>query len=81
MVLSTPLADFRKMVTMIALIIASIVAWAKAGNSLLKENWAVGRASSSSGSAGLQIFYGVCIGVLGHTGIECEYITSIFISW
>jgi len=56
---------------MTAIFVASIVAWAKAGNSLLKDNWATGRSISPSHGVVRQIFNGFCIGVLGLTGFEC----------
>jgi hypothetical protein len=57
---------------MIALAIASCVHWGKSGNSQLWLNWVEGQASSGSAIA-RQIFDGFCLGMLGLTGIECEY--------
>lgn len=55
---------------MVVLIVASTVAWARAGNTQLRENWIAGQAPSSLGIA-RQIFNGICIGMLGLTGFEC----------
>ncbi|KAH7915894.1 amino acid permease-domain-containing protein [Hygrophoropsis aurantiaca] len=65
-------------VTMIILIIASIVAWARLGSSQLKENWEAGQAASA-GAIVHEIFNGICIGMLGLTGFECApaYIAKI----
>ncbi|KAH8102672.1 amino acid permease-domain-containing protein [Cristinia sonorae] len=59
------------MITMIVMFIAAIIAWAKSGNGLLKENWETGRTYAPPQSIGQQIFNGFCIGVLGLTGFEC----------
>jgi hypothetical protein len=40
----------------------------------LRENWTLGMQRSSSLRAILrEIFNGICIGMLGLTGFECEY--------
>lgn len=59
---------------MVMLIIASSIHWGQIGAGQLKANWELGRSqvSSTSGVA-QQIFYGVCLGMLGLTGIECEF--------
>ncbi|KAJ3557519.1 hypothetical protein NM688_g1433 [Phlebia brevispora] len=66
------------MVTMAALFVASIVAWARMGNVQLRANWKLGQAIASKNIA-RQIFDGACIGVLGLTGFECvpSYAASI----
>jgi hypothetical protein len=58
------------MLTMVVLIVASTITWARAGNAQLRENWIAGQAPSASGIAH-QIFNGLCIGMLGLTGFEC----------
>ena len=58
---------------MSALFIASIVAWAKMGNSQIRDNWHRGTESSSTTPIPRQIFDGICIGMLGLTGFECKY--------
>lgn len=58
-------------ITMTVLFIASIIAWAKRGNTQIKENWEEGRMNFSTQPTARQIFNGVCIGVLGLTGFEC----------
>ncbi|KDQ56708.1 hypothetical protein JAAARDRAFT_157891 [Jaapia argillacea MUCL 33604] len=65
-------------VTMMVLLTASAVHWGRHGNSRLKDNWIAGQASSAPRIA-TQIFYGVCIGMLGLTGFECTpaYTASI----
>jgi hypothetical protein len=59
-----------QMVTMSALAVASVVAWGRAGNAQLHENWIAGQATSSREIAH-QIFNGTCIGMLLLTGFEC----------
>ena len=57
---------------MLGLAIATIVAWASAGNLQLRENWVAGQAGLSSPAPILkQVFDGVCISMLGMTGFEC----------
>lgn len=56
---------------MIALFIASIIAWSKNGNAQIRQNWEDGRRGTSAASVAREIFNGVCIGVLGLTGFEC----------
>ncbi len=58
------------MVTMLTLSVAAVVTWAKRGNGQIQENWSLG--SSGSRHISAQIFNGVCIGMLGVTGFECE---------
>ena len=57
---------------MTVIFVASIVAWARAGNTQLKENWTAGRNDSSTQGIAHQMFNGFCIGVLGLTGFECK---------
>ncbi|KAJ3506729.1 hypothetical protein NLJ89_g6709 [Agrocybe chaxingu] len=66
--------------TMIVLAIVSFVHWAHIGNSQLKANWHLGRSQGSSlNSVARQIYYGICLGMLGLTGFECipSYISRI----
>lgn len=55
---------------MLVLTLASVIAWARAGNTQLRENWIAGQAPSALGTT-RQIFNGLCIGMLGLTGFEC----------
>ena len=67
-----------KLTTMAALIIASSIHWANIGTYQLKVNWDLGRSeTSSTNSVAKQIFYGVCLGMLGLTGFECVLILYI----
>lgn len=60
------------LITMAILIIASSIHWANIGTYQLKVNWDLGRSeTSSTSSVAKQIFYGVCLGMLGLTGFEC----------
>jgi amino acid transporter len=54
--------------TMLMLVVASIIHWAKEGNEIVSANWQTG----PSGSSGISqsIFNGICIGLLGVTGFE-----------
>ncbi|KIM82858.1 hypothetical protein PILCRDRAFT_820149 [Piloderma croceum F 1598] len=63
---------------MLVLAIASVIAWGRAGNAQLRENWAAGQATSAPEVAH-QIFNGICIGMLGLTGFECvpAYVSRI----
>jgi hypothetical protein len=67
-----------QMLTMLALMIASAVAWCQMGNAQLRLNWIAGQATSARGIAH-QIFDGICVGMLGLTGFECvpTYIAHI----
>ena len=58
---------------MTALFIASIVSWARRGNTQIKANWEEGRMNFSADPTARQIFNGICIGVLGLTGFECGF--------
>lgn len=66
------------MFTMLVLAVASVIAWGRAGNAQLRENWAAGQATSAAEVAH-QIFDGICIGMLGLTGFECvpAYVSRI----
>ncbi|EJD46997.1 hypothetical protein AURDEDRAFT_113597 [Auricularia subglabra TFB-10046 SS5] len=65
-------------VTMIALMLASIVSWARHGNAVLTANWAAARPPGVA-DALRSIFYGVCLSFLGMTGFECtpDYLSNI----
>lgn len=56
---------------MLAVFLASIVAWGRRGNSQLRENWVEGRGSMTTAAMVKEVFNGICIGVLGLTGFEC----------
>lgn len=58
---------------MIILIIASVIHWGGIGNSQLKANWNLGRVSTGTSTAIVshQMYYGICLGMLGLTGFEC----------
>ena len=63
-----------KLTTMAALIIASTIHWANIRTYQLKVNWDLGRSeNSSTSSVAKQVFYGVCLGMLGLTGFECGF--------
>ncbi|KAF9531070.1 AAAP amino acid permease [Crepidotus variabilis] len=71
---------FFHLLSMAVLIIAASVAWGKAGSSQLRENWKTGTSGHTSPSAvAKQIFFGICLGVLGLTGFECapSYVSRI----
>lgn len=60
---------------MTSLIVASVVNWARMGNTQLKQNWSQGMAEHSGTSVTSilkQVYFGVCLGMLGLTGFECE---------
>ncbi|KAH6906793.1 amino acid permease [Coprinopsis sp. MPI-PUGE-AT-0042] len=66
--------------TMVVLIITSIVHWSRMGNQQLKDNWAQSKQEQPDGaSIARQIYYGICIGMLGLTGFECtpSYVSRI----
>ncbi|KAF9484090.1 hypothetical protein BDN70DRAFT_891267 [Pholiota conissans] len=67
--------------SMLVLMIASVVHWGLTGNSQIKANWELGRASkgTSTSSVARQIYYGICLGMLGLTGFECtpSYVSRI----
>lgn len=56
---------------MVALTLASFVAWMRLGNDQIHENWVSGQPGSVAAIL-KQIFYGFCLGILGLTGFECE---------
>jgi hypothetical protein len=67
-----------QLLTMTVLAIVSIVHWVKHGNSQIHENW-VQHVSGLSGSKIIrQIFDGMCLGLLGLTGFECELVEIEF---
>lgn len=67
--------------TMTSLVIASIVHWGRTGNDQLKANWHQGTSEHSSSPSSIlkQVYFGVCLGMLGLTGFECtpSYISRI----
>jgi len=59
---------------MIILIISSSVYWGRTGSGQLKANWKTGRMQAPSASAvAKQLFHGICLGMLGLTGFECNF--------
>ncbi|KAG1737589.1 amino acid permease-domain-containing protein [Suillus paluster] len=58
-------------VIMIMLIIASAIAWGRAGLAQLGSNWSLGQVGLSPTVIARQVFNGICIGMLGLTGFEC----------
>ncbi|PPQ71248.1 hypothetical protein CVT26_010990 [Gymnopilus dilepis] len=69
------------LISMSTLIIASCVHWGTTGLGQLKANWELGRSTggTSAASVARQIYYGVCLGMLGLTGFECtpSYVSKI----
>ncbi|PPR03413.1 hypothetical protein CVT24_012708, partial [Panaeolus cyanescens] len=67
--------------TMIILIITSSVHWGKIGMEQLSTNWALGRSRTGTDFSTIakQIYYGICLGMLGLTGFECtpSYVSRI----
>jgi len=57
---------------MIMLVVASVIALGRGGAVQLSSNWS-DRHTGLSTSIVRQIFDGVCIGMLGLTGFECEF--------
>ena len=59
---------------MTMLIIVSSVHWGQTGVAQLKANWEHGRTTTdtSASSVARQIYYGICLGMLGLTGFECK---------
>ncbi|KAI5116511.1 hypothetical protein M0805_001866 [Coniferiporia weirii] len=66
------------MATMVALVLASMVAWIKNGNAIIRDNWISNQPGSPSGTL-RQIFDGLCLGMLGMTGFECspDYVSAV----
>lgn len=64
---------------MIALFIASIVAWSRSGNDMIRNNWSASTAPTSREVAH-EIFNGICIGMLSLTGFECKLTNNPFSS-
>lgn len=56
---------------MLALMLASIVYWGQMGNHQLQQNWHQYQAPSTAGTL-RQVYYGICLGMLGLTGFECK---------
>ncbi|KAH9474571.1 hypothetical protein JR316_0013033 [Psilocybe cubensis] len=68
--------------TMLVLAITACVHWASIGTAQLRANWALGGGPGEGRSAGAiakQVYYGVCLGMLGLTGFECtpSYVSRI----
>ncbi|KDQ14961.1 hypothetical protein BOTBODRAFT_65898 [Botryobasidium botryosum FD-172 SS1] len=65
------------LITMTALFLASIIAWAHTGSDILRANWSL----RPQGTVHIlrAIFDGICIGFLGVTGFECtpSYVQAI----
>lgn len=57
---------------MITLIVASVIAWGRGGMAQLSSNWTLGHVGLSPAGIARQVFNGICIGMLGLTGFECE---------
>lgn len=59
---------------MTMLVIVSCVHWGQTGIGQLKTNWEHGRATTNTSvsSVARQIYYGICLGMLGLTGFECK---------
>ena len=58
---------------MTVLIISSSVYWGHTGSGQLKANWKVGMMQTPNAAAvAKQLFNGVCLGMLGLTGFECN---------
>ncbi|TDL27804.1 hypothetical protein BD410DRAFT_893978 [Rickenella mellea] len=64
--------------TMTILCVTTLVAWMRAGNSQLHDNWISAQPGSASAVA-RQVFNGICIGMLGLTGFECcpDYASTV----
>ncbi|KAF9045413.1 AAAP amino acid permease [Panaeolus papilionaceus] len=67
--------------TMIVLIITTSIHWGQIGTQQLSTNWALGRSRTGTDVSAIakQIFYGICLGMLGLTGFECTpaYVSRI----
>lgn len=59
---------------MIVLIITTSIHWGQIGTQQLSTNWALGRSRTGTDVSAIakQIFYGICLGMLGLTGFECK---------
>lgn len=57
---------------MIVLSVVGVTHWLRIGNSQLKENWLEHQAPSP-GAIARQVYYGICLGMLGLTGFECKH--------
>ena len=60
----------EQVASMIVLVLASAVHWARSGNQVLRENW-YGDPARTPSSVAYSIFFGACLGLLGLTGFEC----------
>lgn len=58
---------------MVVLIIVASIHWHEIGIQQLTDNWNLWRTTSRTSSSGIakQIYYGICLGMLGLTGFEC----------
>jgi hypothetical protein len=63
---------WNKVLVMFALIVASFIAWGRGGIAQLSSNWSLGHVGLSPAAIARQVFNGICIGMLGLTGFECE---------
>lgn len=61
-----------KVVVMAMLIVASTIALGRGGTAQLSANWSNGHTGLTTTAIARQLFNGVCIGMLGLTGFECE---------
>jgi amino acid transporter len=64
--------SLNKVLIMVMLIVASVIAWGRGGMAQLSSNWTLGHVGLSPAATARQVFNGVCIGMLGLTGFECE---------
>ena len=62
-----------KLMSMMTLVVASCIHWGQTGVGQLKTNWENGKSQSlTAGSVAKQLFHGICLGMLGLTGFECN---------
>jgi len=61
-----------KVTVMTMLVVASTIAWGRGGTAQLSANWSNGHTELSTAAIVRQVFNGVCLGMLGLTGFECE---------
>lgn len=67
-----------KLMSMTTLIVASCIHWGQTGVGQLRINWENGKSqSSTAGSIAKQLFRGICLGMLGLTGFECNIYDSL----
>src|SRR6266498_5316715 len=63
---------------MFMLIVASCIHWGQSGIGQLTANWELGRTQNSNAiGIAKQLFYGICLGMLGMTVFECEIAPSL----